>query len=266
MPAVPRAVVDDATLAHALAVVEAFGTDRIEDGQVRRTPALEAVLAAIRDARDAALARVLGAGVGGLADDAQLSYAVAGRRTLAAIRDERAALRSGEAVPWERYLDVAWRKQRVALPASLALARVAGWDARRTRTAARLLDAIGVGLQLSDDVVDWEEDLAHGGAWAALLAAYGPPGGLGPRDRQTIPVSVQRMVHVSGVLSHLLARSARQLRAARRRAEALGARRLAAWARAQEARMSDLSDREARSPGYATRARALSAWSKLVFT
>ncbi len=123
-----------------------------------------------------------------------------------------------------------------------------------------------MGLQLSDDVqlVDWEEDLARGGAWAALLAAYGAPGALGPRDRQTIPVSVQRLVHVSGVLSHMLSRSARRFRAARRRAAVLGAGRLATWACAEEAKMDDLAAREARSPGYATRARALSAWAKLV--
>jgi hypothetical protein len=266
MPFVPRAVVDDATLAHTLAVIEAFGTDRLEDRQVARTPALDAVLARIREARDAALARVLGAGIaGGGAGDAQLSYADAGRRTLAAIRDEQAMLRGGEAVAWARYLDVAWGKQRIGLPASLALAAVAGWDARRRRAVARLLDAVGVGLQLSDDVVDWEEDLARGGAWAALLAAYGPPGGGGPRERQTIPVSIQRLVHVSGVLPHLLARSARQFRVARRLASVLGAARLASWARAQETKMAELGEREQRSPGYANRARALSSWAKLLF-
>jgi hypothetical protein len=262
MPHVPPAAVDDATVAHMLAVIEAFGTDRVEDRQVPRTPALEAVLACAREARDAALARVLAAAP---VRDAQLSYAAAAQGTLAAIREEQAMLRGGEGVTWERYLAVARGKQRVGLPASLALALVAGWDARRRRVLARLLDAVWVGLQLSDDVVDWEDDLARGGSWAALLAAYGPPGAAGPRDRQTIPVSVQRLVHVSGVLAHLLARSARQLRAARRRAQALGMPRLAAWARAQEAKMADLAEREARSPGYANRARALSAWAKLLF-
>ncbi len=124
---------------------------------------------------------------------ARPAYALAQRETLAAIAAEQRVFRSGEAVTFDRYLSVSHGKQRVGLPASLALARVAGWDARRTRALARLLDAVALGLQLHDDVLDWEDDLARGGAWATLLAA-----GASPRRGATVPVSPRRLVHGSG--------------------------------------------------------------------
>ncbi len=161
-PQLGGAVVHDAVTAHLLAVIEAFGTDRIEDGQVARTPALAAVLDHARRARDAAIARVT-------AEDAR-AYDDAAEATLAAITEERGILRSGRAVDFDRYLAVSLAKQRLGVPASLALARAAGWDLRRRRILARMLDAIWTALQLHDDVVDWEDDLARGGCWAAALA------------------------------------------------------------------------------------------------
>jgi hypothetical protein len=62
----------------------------------------------------------------------------------------------------------------------------------------------------------------------------------------------------------MLSESARRFRAARRRAEALGTHRLAAWAGERERLISDLASREAESPGYTNRAHALSAWAKTV--
>src|SRR5439155_21039788 len=62
MPHVPQSVRRDAILAHMLAVIEAFGTDRVEDGQVQPTPELTGVLEEARYARDRALGRVAGGG------------------------------------------------------------------------------------------------------------------------------------------------------------------------------------------------------------
>jgi hypothetical protein len=253
MPELPDALVRDATLAHLLAVIEAFGTDRIEDGQVPETTTLAAVLAHARRARDEALARVT----------QESSYQPAERATLVAIHAEQAALRDVDGVPFPRYLAIVHGKQRVGLPASLALARAAGWDARRVRTLARLLDAVSEALQLHDDVIDWEDDLGRGGAWAASLAAHVAARGEA-RDRPTKPVSMKTLVHQSGMLARMLEISARRFRAARRRAEALGASRLASWAREREASARDLFRREAESPGFANRAHALSAWARTV--
>jgi hypothetical protein len=151
----------------------------------------------------------------------------------------------------------------------MALAQASGWDERRRRSLARLLDAVWLGLQLHDDVLDWQDDLARGGAWATLLAASSlvpanAPLASGRRDAPTVPVSVRGLVHASGILVRMLSASARRFRAARRRAAALGAHRLAAWAREREAVTSDLARREAESPGYTQRAHALSAWAKTV--
>jgi hypothetical protein len=116
---------------------------------------------------------------------------------------------------------------------------------------AGVLDGVTLGLQLHDDVIDWEDDLARGGAWAARLA------GASIDD-------VRVTVHRSGMLARMLAASARHFRAARRRASLLGARRLGQWAGAREAIVAELARREAASPGFTNRAHALSAWSNTV--
>ncbi len=244
-------VIHDAVMAHLLAVIEALGTDRIEDGQVAPSPALEAVLVHARRARDASIARVA-------AEDAR-AYDAAGAATLAAIAEERGILRSGCAVEFARYLAVSLEKQRLGVPASLALVRAAGWEPRRRRILARMLDAIWMALQIHDDVVDWEDDLARGGCWAVALA-----GGAGSLARDVDGISVRGAVLGSGVLARMLAASARRYRAARRRAAALGATRLAAWAREREATLGELARHERESPGFAGRSRALSAWARSV--
>jgi hypothetical protein len=260
MPGLPAEVMRDACLAHLLAIVEAFATDRVEDGQVRETPGLQALLHRVREARDAALGRVR-------TDE---RYGPAQSETMAAIEAERKTFGAGEPVSFARYLAVSHGKQRVGLPASIALAQAAGWDERRRRSLARLLDAVWLGLQIHDDVLDWQDDMARGGAWATLLAAFAlvpgnaPLARAGRRDAPTVPVSVRGLVHASGILARMLEASARRFRAARRRAAALGAHRLAAWAREREAVTSDLAWREAESPGYTQRAHALSAWAKTV--
>lgn len=256
MPALPDPIVKDAAFAHLCAIVEAFATDRLEDGQAQPSEALSTLLAQVRRARDEALARVAPAA-------ADLSYAGAEHETMAAIHAEQAVLRGGEPVPWARYLMISYGKQRVGLPASLALARAAGWDARRTRGLGRMLDAVWVGLQLHDDVLDWQDDFARGGAWAVSMAAACPPI-VASSDRETVPVSMPRLVFQSAVLARMLRASARCFRAARRRAELLGAVRLARWARDREATVGELAAREAESPGFTNRAHALSTWAKTV--
>jgi hypothetical protein len=256
MPEVGWERIRDATLAHALAVLDAFACDRIEDRQVEPSAPLAEVLARARQVRDAALARVLdGASKGfeGPMPPIENGYADAALETLEATRAEHAALREAW-VPFDRYLAIARGKQRLGFPASLALARAAGWSTRRVACVAGVLDGVTLGLQLHDDVIDWEDDLARGGAWAACLA------GAGGRDK----ASVRASVHRSGVLAHMLAASARRFRAARRRASLLGARRLAAWASAREMAIAELAKGERRSPGFANRAQALSVWSKTV--
>jgi hypothetical protein len=62
----------------------------------------------------------------------------------------------------------------------------------------------------------------------------------------------------------MLNRSYRHLRSARMRASALGADRIAIWARSKESKMRLLARSEARSAGFAVRERALSAWANEV--
>jgi hypothetical protein len=250
-PGLGGEVIHDAVMAHLLAVIEAFGTDRIEDGQVARSPALSAVLDHARRARDAAIGRVAVEEAG--------AYEDAGEETLRAIEEERRLLLSGGGVNFDRYLAVSLAKQRLGVPASLALARAAGWEPRRRRILARLLDAVWMGQKLHDDVVDWEDDLARGGAWAVALA-----GGAANLPRDEDGISVRGAVLGSGVLARMLGASARRYAAARRRAQALGATRLAAWAREREASLGELARHESASPGFAGRSRALSAWARSV--
>ncbi len=70
----------------------------------------------------------------------------------------------------------------------------------------------------------------------------------------------QQILH-SGVLGVMLGRALLHMRAARRRASAVGAHRLAAWAGGREMRLEALVSAEARSAGYAVRAHALAAWA-----
>ncbi|WP_437986255.1 hypothetical protein [Sorangium sp. So ce117] len=303
MPGVRGATVQDALLAHLLAVIEAFGTDRIKDKQVRPTWQLEAILAHARRARDEALRRVA-PGV----DDPAIDFARADDATLFAIETERSLLASGGPAGFSRYYALSLGKQSVGFPASIALAHAAGWTAERREVLARLLSSVWLGLQLHDDVMDWQDDYQRGGAWAVVLAselrsraheepraeerdrerasaprhrgavAYGPlgtpPWGIAvtPKAQGEPPIPdapssllpVRRMVLESGVLAAMLDGERRCFRAARRRAAVLGARRVAAWAEGKAAQAQELARCEAESPGFANRAHALNAWAKAV--
>jgi hypothetical protein len=282
MPHVRGPTVQDALLAHMLAILDAFGTDRLEDGQVRPTWQLETLLAHVRRARDEALQRVVPG-----PSDPSIDFAAADEATLGAITAERGLLGGRGAADFTRYHEISRAKQRLGLPASLALAIAAGWDQRRREALERMLESIWVALQYYDDVMDWEEDWWRAGAWAVVLArglrggedvpldgsdeppaqrGAAAPASVAPASgsRPPAPAPVRRFVLGSGVLARMLGDARRSFRQARLRAAALGAGRVASWAAGRESQTAELALCEARSPGYASRARALSAWAKAV--
>ncbi len=238
--------VREATRAHFFAILEAFGTDRLQDGQVRSTGELQALLEAIRAARDRALLRVVSGAP--LAVD----YVTAQRQTHAAMQAEHAIWDQGIGVSLSCYEAVSAGKQAVGLPATLALAQAAHLSPRRTLLIRRMLLAIWLGLQEHDDVADWQDDAKLHGAWAVSLA----------RDKWNLPSPPRTpsvsAIHESGVLHVLLRRSRWQFRAAGRRSTLLGALKLAGWCRRKERELDNLATLEHRHPGYVARARALS--------
>ncbi|EYF04807.1 hypothetical protein [Chondromyces apiculatus] len=271
MPQVRGTMIQDALLAHMLAIIDAFGSDRVADGQVRQTWQLETLLAHVRRARDAAMRR-LGPDIIG-AD--RIDFSDVDEDVARLITQERGLLGSGVPVRFDLYLTISRGKQRPGIPASLALATAAGWNARWRHALFRMLESIWISLQLYDDVMDWEDDWARGGAWAVALArgvqepreparsGTQPVTRLAPDDASSL-ASARSLVLSSGVLVRLLERARRELSAARRRAEVIGAQRIAAWAQGREAHLRELSRCEEQSPGYVHRARALSAWARTV--
>jgi hypothetical protein len=251
MPSVPGAVVQQAVLAHMLAVIEAFGTDRLEDGQVARTAELEDVLSHARQVRDEALRRVAPA-----VNDPRADPRWADDETLRSITLERTLLVGGGTAGFALYEAISRGKQSVGFPASIALAHAAGWGAREISALNQLLEAIWVGLQFHDDVIDWEDDHARSGAWAVALARETQPvaGPFHPEPKQ--------LVFSSGVLARMLWKSRRKFRIASRLALALGARRLSAWAAGREHYTQGLARCEERHAGYAIRAHALGPWAR----
>jgi hypothetical protein len=258
MPHVAAAQVRDAVAAQAFAAIEAFGTDRIEDRQVVATSELRAVLVKVRAARDAALGRVRGPH-----REVTLDFDVAHDRTLTSIRMERRILAEQSAVPFATYESVSLGKQSVGFPPSLSLAFVDRWDARRRRAMQAMLSSIWLGLQMPDDVVDWEDDLRRGGAWAVSLALATAPRGYDVR-RPLEPAAVRALVFESGVLVQMLSRAAWHFRRVRRLGGVLGTKRLVAWATERELHTRKLMANERRAAGHSAREHALIAWAKEV--
>jgi hypothetical protein len=251
MPQVKPAVVRDAVTAHMLAVIGAFGGDRIEDQQIVASSEVLSVLAQVRTARDAALGRVRPGHAPPL--DSAVSDEVARR----AIEMEREVFLGSGATDFGTYQRISLDKQSAGLVASMALAEAAGWDARRCASVRRTLESVALSLQMYDDAVDWEDDQLQGGSWAGALArtALGRPAG-SSIDRPAILGS--------GVLRAMLERARKHARSAGRRSRALGASMLSDWAVRFEGRLAALETAEAFSGGYAMRARALSAWAREV--
>jgi hypothetical protein len=258
MPHVHPGIVRDAALAHLLAVIDAFGTDRIEDRQVMPDSNLCEVLRRIRRARDQALARVCPSDT-----DPSVDFAHAENETNRAIRLERGIMKYGDAVDFARYEVISLGKQAVGFPACVGLAYAAHWDDVRRTSLRRTLASIALALQFHDDVVDWEDDFRRSGAWTVALARAAFAG-VSLRERPTERKPVRRMVHESGVMARMLGESYRQYRAARKRATALGCHQLAAWAKSKETRAGHLAKMEREHPGFAVRASALAPWASEV--
>ena len=253
MPQATRQMTMTATTAHMLAVIVAFATDRMLDGQAEGSPQVLRLLEHMRVERDRAICELTGSEVSPY-QDAEYS-------ALCAINTERILLHHGIALSFSDYSKLSLAKQAVAFPASLALARAAGGDGRHKRAIESVLRGIVLGLQFHDDVVDWEDDWNKGGAWAVSLGR-----GLAIRESASgsgMPnvESVRRLVHRSGVLATMMTMARWRYRMAARLASLLGADRLSGWAREQELTAAELAEREGNSAGYVVRAHQLSSWA-----
>jgi hypothetical protein len=247
MPGVSAAHLEPALLSHMLSIIEAFGSDRIADGQVSATPELLQLLSAMRTARDAALHEVGGQ------RSVEAAHA-ADQRTLGAIARERELFATGEPVSLEKYIEVSSAKQAVGFPASLALATAAGFGDTEAKAVEAALMGAWLGLQFGDDVADWEEDAKRGGAWALLLAKRVHSDGDGAAICEPGPLAS------TGILSTMLDLSRRHFEVSAEAARSLGAERLATWAAERGAEAAECCEGERRSPGYFSRMQKLAAW------
>ncbi len=256
MPHVSSECVRDAVLAHALAVIDGFGTDRMEDSQVPRSLELAELIVHLRAARDRALRRVAPE------RSEATSFAVSHARMIAAVRAEGRVFAGCEPADFTRYDRIARGKTSIGLPASIALAEAAGFSDSERRAVAMALQSIWLGMQYHDDVVDWEDDYRRGTAWAILLADALVSGSVRPAHGRT----TRDRVLASGVLGTMLGRSFRHFRAARKRCEALGLQGLSAWAKSKEEHAHMLACGERDNPGYAEREQSLSGWAASVLS
>ncbi len=253
-PGASARLVDRAVLAHLLAVIEAFGADRVADGQVVASRELALVLEQVRLARDEALFELDGHSAVELAADAD-------RRTREAISSEQQCFGEGNPVPFSLYEAISSGKQAVGLTAGVALGKALGWRASRTELVRTTLMSIALGLQFQDDVVDWEADFTRGGAWAFLLARH-------ERGTASNPVNLaeaRALVLSSGVLAGLLRSSETAYRNARLGAVELGAVALAHWADEREREARGFHESERKNPGFLLRLKQLGPWAAEVF-
>jgi hypothetical protein len=247
---VPGSLLHDAVLAHMLAVIDSYATARIEDERIDASREVFAVLGHVRSERDRAMLRLFSR-----TPLAETDFRAADATTVRALRSERTTLASGHPVDLDVYEKTIVDKRCTGILGSLALARIAGADPRGYRAVRATLESITRSQQIYDDVVDWEADLKRGGAWALCLMR----GTLAARHSGKHPrrgASASSELLNSGVLERMLERAHLHMRAARRRAAALGARRLASWAAAREAHLEALVATEADHAGSAARAHA----------
>jgi hypothetical protein len=242
MPRACRGLIDDAVTAHALGIITAFAVDRIQDGQIGRpSRAVLKVVNELRRARDSALDR-LGPG----SCDPFFDYGI-GEWELTAIAVEEQRL-LGDRAPADlaTYERIAVEKQHAAFPAAMRLAVAAGSSAEQLALVRSSITGIALAFQMVDDVFDWQDDLARGGAWPAALTLSA---GDDPRDID----EMRRRVLSSGILSRLLSSAAGALNDVSVAAEALGAKRLAQWAEWEARTFLVFAERERVSPGLAAR-------------
>jgi hypothetical protein len=250
---VPSALTRDAVLVHLLAVIDAHGIARVEDERIDAAPGVFAVLGHVRAERDRAMMRLFSRTP--LADT---DFRAADAMTIRAVRRERTLLKSAYPVDLDLYESTLVDKCCSSVMASVTLGRIAGLEPRRCRAIRATLESIALALHLYDDVVGWEVNLQRGGAWAScLMRGTSVPFDSG--KHATRGAGARAALLGSGILERMLSRAHMHMRAARRRAIGLRARRLAAWAAAQESRLEVLVAAEADSAGHAVRAHALLA-------
>lgn len=253
-------VIRNAVFAHALAVIEAFGTDRVADGQVRKSPELLRLLDELRSARNTLLERVHpGASALAIAAD---------REAREAIREERSLLIRLGAATFQEYRRISLGKQALGFSASVALAQHARANAQTVELVKRALAGVWLGLQFEDDAADWEDDWRQGqGAWAVSLARRRLETEKQQSDeRPTEPDLIRRRVFGTRVLYLMLKSSRHQYRSARRYARLLGADGLVRWAERCTAQLDRMLPMENRFAGYVVRAHKLAPWAAEVLT
>jgi hypothetical protein len=250
LPGVPSSLTRDAVLAHMFAVIDSFATARIEDERIDASPHVFAVLGQVRRERDRAMMRLYSRTP--LADT---DFRSADAMTVRAVRRERATLKSVSQVDVHLYERTLVGKRCSGFLASVALARVGGLGPRECRGVRAILESVCKGLQICDHVFDWEGDLERGGTWALCLMRgtfTAPHSGEHSSQRSSARADILE----SGVLRSMLLRARTHMRAARRRAAALGAQGIALWAAAQEGRVEALVAAEVDDAGSSIRARA----------
>ena len=248
-------------LAHALSVIEAFGTDRILDRQALTTPELLAVLEELRRSRDTVLESIW--------PDAVALARSADRETTEAIKEETALLRRLGAVTFEEYRRISLAKQAVGFPATVALAHACGASDQQIEKTRRALSGVWLGLQFEDDTGDWEDDWRRGGgAWAVSLARRKLEAvkEKSADERPTEPDLVRRRVHRMRILYLMLQGARHQYRVGWRYARSVGATQLAVWADERVRRLDALLPLEAQHAGYYVRALKLAPWAAEVLT
>jgi hypothetical protein len=251
--------VREAVRAHMFSVIDAFGTDRIEDGQVFLTAEGLRVLERVRSERDASIARLASQATAALSSDFDVDPTAIDRATSRALQRERDILRSGAGVDFATYESVSLAKQSAGVVATCILARVACATPARYRAIQQTLESVALALQMHDDVVDWEDDQSRGGAWAVSVMQGNA---VARADGEATEIHTLRaQVLGCDVLLRMLRRARWHMRAAAARARALGATRASAWAEARAQSMAALVTAESSSAGYAIRSHALSAWA-----
>jgi hypothetical protein len=250
-PDLPLLTVRDAIRAHMLSVIDAFGTDRVEDGQVRLTGESLRVLEAIHRERDVTLLRVASARRGFSLDPCSID-----RSAAQAMATERELLRQAAGVDLATYERVSLGKQAAGVEVTCVMAHVAGCPEPKLRAIRSTLESAALALQLHDDVVDWEDDQARGGSWVVSLLK-----GSASSAGEASATPLREQVLSSDVLLRMLARARWHMRAAAARARAVGAAPAAAWAASRAEKLSTLVAAESRSAGYSVRSHALSAWA-----
>jgi hypothetical protein len=254
MPTASEAQVREAVIAHMLSIIDAFGTDRIVDGQIEATTQLCDVLQALRTERDRAIVA--------LDPHAPRAFEAAERRSRAAMAREHLLLSAAEPVSPTLYHAVSLGKQAPGFPASFALADAVRIEWRRRILLLHALAGVWLGLQFHDDTVDWEDDYARGGAWASALArgAGADVSGLDSGDIHTVRAEIFQ----SEALAQMLSLARTSFSEAEDAATGFGASGLARWAGGQARAVADLESGERRAPGYAHRKHKLASWASVV--